>query len=132
MSSSRNALGRGLGALLPSASTASPTSAAGEEGGPVDAASAGSNEVSLDRIDPNPDQPRRVFAQDQLDGLAASIRVHGVLQPVVVRPAGDRYELVVGERRWREKHPGESSSTRSMWRLSLRSPRLPWNVTSPA
>jgi len=59
------------------------------------------NEIPLDAIDPNPDQPRRVFDQEQLDSLASSIRVHGVLQPVVVRRAGDRYELIVGERRWR-------------------------------
>jgi ParB family chromosome partitioning protein len=63
-----------------------------------------SNELPLDSIDPNPDQPRRVFAQEQLDSLASSIRIHGVLQPVVVRPAGDRYELIVGERRWRASH----------------------------
>jgi len=52
-------------------------------------------------IDPNPEQPRRRFATAELDDLAASIRLHGVLQPIVVRRAGDRYELVVGERRWR-------------------------------
>jgi len=52
-------------------------------------------------VDPNPEQPRRVFDADQLQALAASIVEHGVLQPVVVRPAGDRFELVVGERRWR-------------------------------
>lgn len=108
MSSSRNALGRGLGALLPGAGT--PPAAAGVGASPaVDSLAAADtaeptsapNELPLDRIDPNPDQPRRVFAQDQIDSLAASIRVHGVLQPVVVRPAGDRYELIVGERRWR-------------------------------
>jgi ParB family chromosome partitioning protein len=55
----------------------------------------------LDAIDPNPEQPRRVFDPEQLRSLADSIRRHGVLQPVVVRRAGERYELVVGERRWR-------------------------------
>jgi len=59
------------------------------------------NELPIDAIDPNPDQPRRVFDAAQLESLAGSIRVHGVLQPVVVRRAGERYELVVGERRWR-------------------------------
>lgn len=104
MSSTRNALGRGLGALLPGAG---PQSAPPPPAAPVEALDTeapretGPAEIPLDRIDPNPEQPRRVFAQEQIDSLAASIRIHGVLQPVVVRPAGDRYELIVGERRWR-------------------------------
>ena len=101
MSNSRNALGRGLGALLPAASTPASSS---PNPAPIEAVtevSRTANELPLDLIDPNPDQPRRVFAEEQLASLASSIRIHGVLQPVVVRPAGDRYELVVGERRWR-------------------------------
>ena len=105
MSNSRNALGRGLGALLPSAGAPAPQpvpqSAPSAVSDVPSANPLAQKELSLDLIDPNPDQPRRVFAQEQLDTLAASIRVHGVLQPVVVRPAGDRYELIVGERRWR-------------------------------
>ena len=58
-------------------------------------------EIPVDAIDPNPEQPRRVFDAAELESLADSIRLHGVLQPIVVRRAGDRYELVVGERRWR-------------------------------
>jgi ParB family chromosome partitioning protein len=85
------ALGRGLGALIPGASQAVETARA--EPGPA--------EVPIDAIDPNPEQPRRVFDPEELQGLADSIRRHGVLQPVVVRRAGERYELVVGERRWR-------------------------------
>jgi ParB family chromosome partitioning protein len=95
MSTPRNALGRGIGALIPSsrpsprADTASPVA-----GGP--------SELPIAAIAPNPDQPRRVFSDQELEHLADSIRIHGVLQPVVVRRAGpDRYELVVGERRWR-------------------------------
>jgi ParB/RepB/Spo0J family partition protein len=58
--------------------------------------------VPVDRIDSNPQQPRLAFNQDTLDELAASIREHGVLQPILVRPAGvNRYQLVAGERRWR-------------------------------
>ncbi len=58
--------------------------------------------VPVDRIDPNPDQPRTYFAQDALDELTASVREHGVLQPILVRPFGtSRYQLVAGERRWR-------------------------------
>jgi ParB family chromosome partitioning protein len=58
-------------------------------------------EIAVDRIDPNPEQPRRRFDEDALAALSDSIRQHGVLRPVVVRRAGDRYELLVGERRWR-------------------------------
>jgi len=58
--------------------------------------------IPVDAIDPNPEQPRRHFDPEHLDELATSIRRHGVLQPVVVRKAaGGRYELIVGERRWR-------------------------------
>ncbi|MDQ3448582.1 MAG: ParB/RepB/Spo0J family partition protein [Chloroflexota bacterium] len=59
--------------------------------------------VPLDRIDPNPQQPRMSFDEDTLRELAASITEHGVLQPILVRPSEDdgRYQLVAGERRWR-------------------------------
>ena len=58
--------------------------------------------VQVDRIDSNPQQPRLAFNQDTLDELTASIREHGVLQPILVRPMGqNRYQLVAGERRWR-------------------------------
>jgi ParB family chromosome partitioning protein len=57
--------------------------------------------IPIDRIDPNPDQPRRLFDVARLDELARSIERSGLLQPVVVRRAGDRFELIVGERRWR-------------------------------
>jgi ParB family transcriptional regulator, chromosome partitioning protein len=58
--------------------------------------------VHVDRIEPNPEQPRLVFEQVALDELAASIREHGVLQPILVRPLGpNTYQIVAGERRWR-------------------------------
>ncbi len=58
--------------------------------------------VPVDRIDSNPQQPRLAFDQETLDELTASIREHGVLQPILVRPIGqNRYQLVAGERRWR-------------------------------
>jgi len=87
------ALGRGLGALIPGASPVTVAEAPPIEAGPM--------AIPVDAIDPNPEQPRRVFDAEEIRGLADSIRRHGVLQPVVVRRAGDRYELVVGERRWR-------------------------------
>ena len=57
--------------------------------------------VSLDDIRPNSAQPRKVFDQEALQDLAASIREHGVIQPVLLRPAKTGFELVAGERRWR-------------------------------
>jgi len=58
--------------------------------------------VPVDHIEPNPEQPRMVFDQQALDELSASIREHGVLQPILVRPLGpNTYQIVAGERRWR-------------------------------
>jgi ParB family chromosome partitioning protein len=88
----RRALGKGLGALLPPRTP--PVAAA-----PAEPEAA--RFVPIDLIDPNPTQPRRVFQSDRLAELAQSIRALGVLQPLLVRKAGDRYQLVAGERRWR-------------------------------
>lgn len=103
MSAPRNALGRGLGALLPAAGQRPVTN---EEGARVPepqdpGAATRVPRIRVDLIDPNPDQPRRVFDPEKLEDLARSIRRSGLLQPVVVRRSGDRYELIVGERRWR-------------------------------
>ena len=58
--------------------------------------------IPVDRIDPNPQQPRLAFDEATLEELATSIREHGVLQPILVRPRAEgRYELIAGERRWR-------------------------------
>jgi len=62
----------------------------------------GVRNVPIDRVDPSPDQPRLAMDQDALDDLAASVREHGILQPILVRPAlSGRYQIVAGERRWR-------------------------------
>jgi ParB/RepB/Spo0J family partition protein len=64
--------------------------------------STGVKVVNVDRIESNPGQPRMVFDEDALHELSASIKEHGVLQPILVRPLGDnRYQLIAGERRWR-------------------------------
>ncbi len=69
-------------------------------GGPT--RSVGVRVVHIERIEPNPEQPRLVFEQEALDELTASIREHGVLQPILVRPLGpNTYQIVAGERRWR-------------------------------
>jgi ParB family transcriptional regulator, chromosome partitioning protein len=117
MTQRRTALGRGLGALISSpaaAPVAQPTSALQTPtrstppgvslDGALRAAEVAANgvlEIELSRIDPNPEQPRREFEAGSLQQLADSIRQHGVLQPVVVRQAGSRFELVMGERRFR-------------------------------
>jgi ParB family chromosome partitioning protein len=108
VSSRRNSLGRGLGALLPGSSSGfSEPLVSTEEGLAVpqvksdSAESRLTPEIPIDLIDPNPEQPRRRFEAVELEKLVRSIQRHGVLQPVVVRRAGERYELVVGERRWR-------------------------------
>ncbi|MBA2353724.1 MAG: ParB/RepB/Spo0J family partition protein [Acidobacteria bacterium] len=93
----RPALGRGLSALIPE----SPARPAAES---TSIAANGRDfpaQVDLDRIDPNPRQPRVRFDEQKLEELAASIRSNGLVQPVVVRRKADRYELVAGERRWR-------------------------------
>jgi len=82
----RPALGRGLSALIPEA----PAAASGPPA-----------EVDLDLLAPNAFQPRVQFDETRLDELARSIKAHGVVQPIVVRPRGRTYEIVAGERRWR-------------------------------
>lgn len=119
MSQRRNALGRGLGALISNPtqrndqatphSSVSRTVAQGTQSS-VDTETVQSQpksshtglvELDITLVDRNPDQPRREFDSEGLAQLALSIGRHGVLQPVVVRQAGGRYELVVGERRFR-------------------------------
>lgn len=95
-------LGRGLGALIPTG----PSEDVPEVNAPQDVAGARFAELPLDRITPNPLQPRTHFDPDALAELVVSIREVGLLQPVVVREIegdeqGPRYELVMGERRWR-------------------------------
>ncbi len=58
-------------------------------------------ELPIGKIVPNPEQPRMTFHEETIQELAASIREHGVLQPILVRPVGSQYELIAGERRWR-------------------------------
>jgi ParB family chromosome partitioning protein len=101
MTTKRTALGRGLGALIPGAGAAARPAPAAPVEAPAAPPDAGPAELPVDRIRPNPEQPRRHFDPEELERLAGSIRRHGVLQPIVVRRAADGYELVVGERRWR-------------------------------
>ena len=92
----RRGLGRGLEALIPS----SPAEA--EESGLQEVEGARFAEIPLTQIVPNPRQPRQGFDEDEMSELVHSIQEVGLLQPVIVRSTGDgKYELVMGERRWR-------------------------------
>ena len=87
MAKKSHGLGRGLDALLPEAD---------------ESLAGGVQEIAIGDIDPNPDQPRRVFQEESIAQLAQSIREQGVLQPILVTPEdGGRYRIVAGERRWR-------------------------------
>jgi len=116
----RNALGRGLGALIrepepqvPAApATENPpvaTKVAGSGGAAAAAVPAmspspapmGPLQIGIDLIEPSPYQPRTRFREEALDELARSIQASGIIQPLVVRPVGSRYQLIAGERRWR-------------------------------
>jgi len=93
----KSRLGRGLGALI---SAAKPQPAFAAAAAHVPAAS-GYIEVQVHLVEPSPFQARRDIAQEQLAELAESIRSEGLLQPIVVRRHGDRFQLIAGERRWR-------------------------------
>ena len=108
----RNALGRGLGALIrepepktspesapiqPHATTASGTATAPAR----EAVHPGPQQIDIDLIEPSPYQPRTRFREEALDELALSIQASGIIQPLVVRPIGSRFQLIAGERRWR-------------------------------
>ncbi|HET7636915.1 MAG TPA: ParB/RepB/Spo0J family partition protein, partial [Candidatus Limnocylindria bacterium] len=67
-------------------------------------------ELPLDKILPNPAQPRLSYEEESLGELADSIREHGVLQPILVRPVGPKFELIAGERRWRASRLAERDS----------------------
>jgi ParB family chromosome partitioning protein len=84
MNKPRRALGRGLDALIPAAESR-----------------AGATEIPIAQVSPNPHQPRQTITEESLAELAVSIREHGVIQPLVVTQAGDEYQLIAGERRWR-------------------------------
>ena len=87
----RQALGKGIEALIPDF----------EEGVPTDETSSGGSTLLIDEIVPNRLQPRQYFDDEKFNELERSIREHGVLQPIVVQKNAKGYELIVGERRWR-------------------------------
>jgi len=100
----KHGLGRGLSALIrEETSVPAPQPAEAPRGTGVEG-------IPVDSIQPNPYQPRQKFSAEELDELARSIQIHGILQPVLVRRKGQQFELVTGERRWRAaRHIGLTS-----------------------
>jgi ParB family chromosome partitioning protein len=104
---SRPALGRGLGGLIAAAKPAAPAAPANAHHAAEVAApsaptgAAGYLEIGVHLVEPSPYQARREIPPDQLTELAESIRSEGLLQPIVVRKQGEKYQLIAGERRWR-------------------------------
>jgi ParB family chromosome partitioning protein len=96
----RRGLGRGLSALLGENEVSATLSA---DPRPAAARPGWAHMLPIELLHPNPDQPRKVFSEAELDELAVSIREKGVIQPLLVRPSGvgGEYEIVAGERRWR-------------------------------
>lgn len=110
MSTPKSRLGRGLGALITSGTTApkAPVAAHPAAGPaatpaptPVPDGLAGYREVAVHLVEPNPYQPRKEFSAEALTELVESIKAEGLLQPIVVRAVGDKFQLIAGERRWR-------------------------------
>jgi ParB family transcriptional regulator, chromosome partitioning protein len=102
----RNALGRGLGALIrepePQIPQPQTVAAVGAIAPPSrETMSAGPQQIDIDLIDPSPYQPRTRFREEALEELARSIKASGIIQPLVVRPIAGRFQLIAGERRWR-------------------------------
>jgi len=108
----RNALGRGLGALIREPEQQSPADAPPVQPHATTASAAaavparevvhpGPQQIDIDLIEPSPYQPRTRFREEALDELARSIQASGIIQPLVVRPIGSRFQLIAGERRWR-------------------------------
>ena len=93
----KKGLGRGFESLIPTNlidETFDPTAQQDEKVSRL-------RDIAIDKVVPDPDQPRRFFDEVALNELAESVREHGVVQPIVVTPKGDKYLIVAGERRWR-------------------------------
>jgi ParB family chromosome partitioning protein len=126
MTTRKSALGRGLDALIPDRSRSAPVDDERPE--------PGRRTVAIERLEPNPEQPRRQFDEQRLEDLAASVRAHGIIQPIVVVPLPGRpghYRILAGERRWRAAqraglhdvpvvvHPGPASEPPDRLELAL-------------
>ncbi len=125
----RNALGRGLGALIreseqkpepqPAPVQSQPSTASGAAAAAVRQLT-GPQEVDIDLIEPSPYQPRTRFREEALEELARSIKTSGIIQPLVVRPTGSRFQLIAGERRWR------AAQRAGLGKVSVIVKQVPW------
>src|SRR3989339_1297672 len=97
----KHGLGRGLGALISNGSTPAGITTTPPLIAAAKKQAGGVNKVPLQKIRKNPFQPRRTFPEEAMTDLTESIKKRGVLQPLLVRPFGDGYELIAGERRLR-------------------------------
>lgn len=98
----KSRLGRGLGGLIAASKAASPPPPpSASHPGDAPSVAAGYLEIGVQLIEPSPYQARREIPPEQLSELAESIRAEGLLQPIVVRKVGERFQLIAGERRWR-------------------------------
>ena len=99
----RKGLGKGLDALIPNVvvkETAEENTKAAKEQA-KNGVSDGRTIVNITKVEPNRKQPRRKFNEDALQELSDSIKLHGLIEPIIVQDRGDHYEIVAGERRWR-------------------------------
>ena len=101
MTTMKKGLGRGLDALFESYK---------DEAGISENETEGVQEIRINDIDPNPDQPRKYFKEEGIQELAESIRNHGVVQPILVKQMGNRYIIIAGERRWRAAREAKMTS----------------------
>ena len=115
MSNSTSGLGRGLDSLIPK----------GFDSSLIDGADSGKIvRVSVDDLMANPEQPRLVFNEDELSGLATSIKRYGILQPLVITPTGNKYYIIAGARRWRAAKIAKVKSLPAIIRTSEQLERL--------
>lgn len=109
-----NRLGRGFDSLIPQNFDNSLLAADDEK----------ITKIPLGSLLANPEQPRTTFDEDELDGLAASIKEHGILQPLVVTPHGDKYYVIAGERRWRAAKKAKLATVPAVIRTTQQLQRL--------
>lgn len=97
----KQALGRGLGAIFGEEAKNAPAEKSKKAAEKKENVSRETSKIKISLIEPNKDQPRKIFKEESLKELAESIKKFGVLQPLLVKKNGNMYEIIVGERRWR-------------------------------
>jgi ParB family transcriptional regulator, chromosome partitioning protein len=119
-------LGKGLDGLI---GLGKPTAESGSVSARI---VTGAEKIQLDKIDPNPWQPRREFGEAELEDLIRSIQLHGVLQPIILRRLGDRFQLIAGERRWRASQELGTGSISAVVVTATDREMLEWSIVENA